>query len=61
MEKINTTKYITAKKRIGCSAPTEVKFLAFISPDFGGFSKNSDRLSTFAIPLKLYCRHKNIL
>jgi hypothetical protein len=39
MEKSKTTIYMKAKKRIGCSAPTDVKDLAFISPDFK-FSKS---------------------
>jgi hypothetical protein len=45
MERNKTTTYITAKKRIGCNAPTEVKFLAFIKQRFG-FSKNIGCLLT---------------
>ena len=41
MERKRTTTYITAKKRIGCRAPTEVKFLAFIQYRFR-FSKKLD-------------------
>jgi hypothetical protein len=44
MEKNNTTTYITAKKRMGCNAPIEVTFLAFIACEFLGFS-NGYRIS----------------
>ncbi len=39
MEKNSTTTYITAKNRIGCSAPTVADLLVLIIPDFG-FQKN---------------------
>jgi hypothetical protein len=35
MEKNNTTTYITAKKRIGCSAPIVVDLLVLIIQGFG--------------------------
>ena len=38
MEKNKATTYTTAKKRIGCKEPSEVKFLVFIDRDLNCFS-----------------------
>lgn len=35
IENSKATAYTTAKKRIGCKEPTEVKDLVFIETDFG--------------------------
>jgi hypothetical protein len=49
MEKNSTTTYITAKKRIGCRAPTVVDLLVLIIPDFG-FQKFGFYIQAIAIP-----------
>jgi hypothetical protein len=37
IDKKSTTTYMTAKKRMGCNAPTEVSLLAFIQANFRFF------------------------